>query len=362
MSLRSLLGSLPIPIVQAPMAGAGFDAMTVAVSRAGGLGSLPATGVAPEDMASAVEAIRAQTEAPFGVNLLMSPPVRPEPSEVDSALARLAPWYAELGLAVPDHPNRFSQDFNAQLEALTRAAPPVASFSFSILTRAQVDALHAAGSYVVGTANTVAEAIAWAEVGADGICAQGFEAGGHHGYFLADIEASCVGTMALVATVLEAVDLPVIAAGGIMNGRGVAAALALGASAVQMGSAFLMADEATAGATWQAAIRDAGPDATRLTRAFSGRYARGIENRFVREMRAVQEEVPAYPVQNRLTQAMRAAADRAGDPEMMSLWAGQAIGLAKPGPAGELVRQWWAEAQEAALALAVRTSREPPKP
>jgi nitronate monooxygenase len=362
MSLRDLLESLPIPIVQAPMAGATYDAMALAVSRAGGLGSLPAAGVAPEEIGPAVEALRAQTDAPFGVNLLMAPPLRPEPAELDAALARLAPWYTELGLEVPDHPNRFSHDFDAQLAALTRVAPPVASFSFSILTRAQVDALHDAGSYVIGSANTVAEAIAWAEVGADGVCAQGFEAGGHHGHFLADIEASSVGTMALVATVVEALDVPVIAAGGIMDGRGVAAALALGASAVQMGSAFLLADEAITGPVWQQAIRDAGPDATRLTRAFSGRYARGLENRFVREMRAVQDEVPAYPVQNRLTQAMRAAANRAGDPEFMSLWAGQAVKLAQAGPAGELVQRWWREAQETARALAARTAARPPQP
>ncbi len=357
MSFRDLLNSLPIPILQAPMAGATFEAMTVAVSQAGGLGNLAAAGVAPEELGAVVDAIRAQTGAPFGVNLLMAPAASPEPAEVDAARARLAPWYAELRLDVPDPPNRFSQVFDDQLEALRRAAPPLASFSFSILTRAQVEALHAAGTFVVGTANTVAEAVAWAEVGADGICAQGFEAGGHHAYFLADIEASSVGTMALVATVLAAVDLPVIAAGGIMDGRGVAAALALGASAVQMGSAFLQADEAIIGPTWQAALRDAPDDATRLTRAFSGRYARGLENRFVREMRAVQDFVPAYPVQNRLTQAMRAAADKAGDPELMSLWAGQAVKLAKPGAAGEMVKQWWAEAQATAQALVARTAK-----
>lgn len=354
MSFRALLDSLPIPILQAPMAGATFDAMAVAVSEAGGMGSLAAAGVAPDEMGAIVDGLRARTSAPFGVNLLMAPRASPAPAEVDAALARLARWYAELGLDVPDHPNRFSQDFDAQLEALTRAAPPVASFAFSILTRAQVDALHAAGSYVVGTANTVAEARAWAEVGADGICAQGFEAGGHHAYFLDGIEASSVGTMALVATVLQAVDLPVIAAGGIMDGRGVAAALALGASAVQMGSAFLLADEAINGATWQKALEEAPNDATRLTRAFSGRYARGLQNRFVREMAGVQDEVPAYPVQNRLTQAMRAAADKAGDPEMMSLWAGQAVTLARRGPAADMVKLWWAQAQVAAQQLARR--------
>lgn len=357
-SFTAFLDSLPIPILQAPMVGASFDAMTVAVSRAGGLGNFAAATLSPGEIGPAIDALRAELgAAPFGVNLLMAPPLKPEPAEVDTALARLAPWYAELGVDLPGHPNSFAQDLSAQVEAVARAAPPVASFTFSILTRDQVEALHAAGTYVVGTANTVAEARAWADVGADAICAQGFEAGGHHAYFLdSDIEASSVGTFALTATVRQAVDLPVIAAGGIMDGKGVAAALALGASAVQMGSAFLLADEATNGPTWQAAIRGAGDDATRLTRAFSGRYARGLENRFMREMRAAQEDVPPYPIQNRLTQAMRAAANKAGDPEMVSLWAGQAITLARPGKAGELIKAWWAEAQAVAQDLAKQTA------
>ena len=355
MSLTSLLKSLPIPIIQAPMVGASSDAMAAAVSRAGGLGSLAAAGVAPDEIEAAVGAFRAQVDGPFAVNLQMAPRVQPEPAELDAALARLAPWYAELGEPLPTTPNQFSHDFEAQLAALTRAAPPVASFTFSVLTRPQIEALHAAGTYVLGTANTAAEARAWADAGADGICAQGFEAGGHHGNFLAHIEASSVGTFALVATVLKAVDLPVVAAGGIMDGRGVAAALALGASAVQMGTAFLLADEATNGPVWQAAVRGAPDDATRLTRAFSGRYARGIENRFMRELRGEEGDVPDYPVQNRLTQPLRAASGRAGNPDMMSLWAGQAVTLAKPGKAGDMVQQWWAEAQDVAQVLAQRT-------
>ncbi len=355
MSLAPLLGSLPIPIVQAPMVGASSEAMAAAVSQAGGLGTLAAASLAPDDIEAAVEAFRRRAGAPFAVNLQMAPPARPDPAELDAALARLAPWYAELGEPLPAVPTQFSHDFEAQLAALTRAAPPVASFIFSILTRAQVDALHAAGTYVVGTVSTAAEARAWAEVGADGVCAQGFEAGGHHGNFLAGIEASSIGTFALVATVLEAVDIPVIAAGGIMDGRGVAAALALGASAVQMGTAFLLADEAVDGPVWQAAVRDVPDDATRLTRAFSGRYARGIENRFMREMRAVEGDIPAYPVQNRLTQPLRAAAAKAGNPEMMSLWAGQAVTLARPGKSGDLIRKWWAQTQETAQALVRRT-------
>ena len=354
MTLRALLDALPIPILQAPMVGASSPEMAVAVSAAGGMGHLAAGAMAPDAIEASVAQLRAQTPAPFGVNLLMAPPVQPEAAEVDLALARLAPWYAELGEALPAHPNAFAPDFERQLDAVVRAAPPVASFTFGILTKAQVEALHAAGTYVVGTATTVAEARAWAEVGADGICAQGFEAGGHRGHFLAEVEASLVGTMALVTLVAGAVDLPVIAAGGIMDGRGVAAALALGASAAQMGTAFLLSDQASVSKPWRRSIESAGDEPTRLTRAFTGRFARGIENRFMRDLREVEGEVPAYPVQNRLTQALRAAAVKADEPDMISLWAGQAVGLARPGEAGEMVQTWWREARAASAALQAR--------
>jgi nitronate monooxygenase len=355
MSLAALLRDLPIPIVQAPMAGASSPEMALAVSRAGGLGSVAVAAFAPDEVGRAAALVRGGTDAPFTMNMLVSHPAQPDPADLDRALERLRPYYEALGAPVPERPNRFAHDFDAQFEAVLRAAPPIASFAFEMISAERIAALQAAGSYVVGTANTVAEARAWAETGADGICAQGAEAGGHRGNFLADVDDSLIGTMALTATVIAAVDLPVIAAGGIMDGKGVAAVLALGAAAAQMGSAFLMADEAITGPIWQKAIADAPDDPTRLTRAFSGRYARGIENRFMREMRPVEREVPAYPVQNRLTQPLRAAAAAAGDAEMLSLWAGQAVKLARPGDAETLVRRWWAEAQETARALAKRT-------
>jgi nitronate monooxygenase len=208
---------------------------------------------------------------------------------------------------------------------------------------------------VLGTANTAAEARAWAEAGADGIVAQGMEAGGHRGNFLAEIEDSLIGTLALTATILAAVDLPVIAAGGIMDGKGVAAALALGAKAAQMGTAFLLSPEAATAPAWRTAIETARDDPTRLTRAFSGRYARGIENRFMREMRGVEREVPAYPVQNRLVQPLRAAAAKAGDADMIALWAGQGVKLTQAGDSEALLKRWWSEAKDAARALAKRT-------
>jgi nitronate monooxygenase len=356
MSLKALLEGLEIPIIQAPMVGASDGALAIAVSRAGGLGTLAAGTLAPADIASAVESLRAAVgTAPFGVNLLMAPKASPDVAVVEAALERLRPWYATLGEPPPAAPNQFAPDFAAQFEALVAAAPPIASFTFDVLTRAQVEALQRAGTYVVGTATTVAEARAWADAGADGICAQGAEAGGHRGHFLREVEDSLVGTIALVSTIRQAVDLPVIAAGGIMDGRGVAAALALGAAAAQMGTAFLLADEATASKAWQGAVADALDDPTRLTRAFTGRYARGIENRFMREMRPVEAEVPAYPVQNRLTQPLRAAAAQAGQPDMISLWAGQGVRLARRAGADDLVRTWWNEAKLAAKDLAART-------
>jgi nitronate monooxygenase len=350
-----LFDKLEIPIIQAPMLGASTLEMSLAVSRAGGLGTLAGAGLEPKALEAAVEKLRAGTDRPFAVNLLMVERAKPSAEEVERALEALRPWYARLGQEVPPPPNDFALNYDDQFDALVRAAPPAASFAFSILKPEQIAALKARGTTVIGTATSVAEAKAWAAVGADAICAQGFEAGGHRGAFLAPGDESLVGTLALVATVRAAVDLPVIAAGGIMDGRGVAAALALGAAAAQMGTAFLLSDQTQASAPWRRAIETAPDDATRLTRALTGRYARGIENAFMREMRPVEHAVPAYPVQNRLTQPLRAAAAQQDNPEMLSLWAGQAVKLAGPGEAGTLVERWWAEAKDAAWELVKRT-------
>lgn len=352
---ETFFAGLPIAIVQAPMLGASTPAMALAVSRAGGLGSL-AGPAAANDIEAEIGALKAAGR-PFQVNLLMTEPARPDGAVVEAAIARLAPWYEARGLKPPAAPNDFAPDFAAQLAAVIRTAPPAASFTFSILRAEQVDALHARGILVIGTVTTVAEARAWAEVGADAVCAQGMEAGGHRGSFLAPVEESLVGTMALVPLVRQAVDVPVIAAGGIMDGRGVAAALALGAAAVQMGTAFLLSNETSVSLPWRRAIETAGDDVTRLTRAFSGRHARGIENDFMRRMRPMEAEIPDYPVQNRLTLRLRAAAAAAGDAEAISLWAGQAVKLAEPGEAGDLIRRWWDEAKAVAGAVAERTGR-----
>ena len=191
----------------------------------------------------------------------------------------------------------------------------------------------------------MAEARAWAEIGADAICAQGIEAGGHRGTFLADQASSSIGTFALVRTIIAAVDLPVIAAGGITDGAGVAAALALGAAAVQVGTAYLLSDESIVNPVWRRAIEAAPDDPTRLTRVISGKYARGIDNAFMREMLPREAEVPPYPIQNALTQELRAAAAKVGSPDVLSLWAGQAVKLTRKGGAAEITRELWNDAR-----------------
>lgn len=322
----------------------GFD-MALGVCRAGGLGSLAAAGSAPAQIVADCAKLRAATEAAFAVNLFVLDPADPDPVAVRAAMERLAPWRERFGLPAQAIPNAFAPDFASQFEALMEAAPPAASFTFGVLSRERVTALKARGVFVIGTATCVAEARAWAQAGADAICAQGVEAGGHRGTFMKPPAQASIGAFALTRLVCDAVDLPVIAAGAIADGEGVAAALMLGAVAAQVGTAYLLCEESLIAAPWRRAIESAPDDPTRVTRAFSGRHARGIENAFMREMAAVEDEAPAYPVQNALTQDLRAASARAGSPDAMSLWAGQTVRLARPARAADLTRELWDRAQ-----------------
>ncbi len=349
-----LLDLLHIPIIQAPMLGASDTAMAIAVSKAGGLGSYAAAGSTPEKLKLDVEAIRASTSRPFAVNTFILPPCDPSPDVVREAIELLAPWRERYGLPPQAIPNQWAEAFEPQFSAVVESAPPVASFTFGILSRQQISMLHARNVIVFGTATSVSEAKAWADVGADAICAQGFEAGGHRGTFLKPITESSIGTFALVRTILAEVHLPIIAAGGIADGAGVAAALVLGASAVQVGTAYLLSDESIANETWRAAIQSAPDDPTRLTRAISGRYARGIENEFMTTMRAVEEGIAAYPVQNALTQELRSAAAKAGSSAVLSMWAGQAARLTRQGSSGDITRDLWNDARRTLAAHAKR--------
>lgn len=351
---RSLLDQLQIPIIQGPMLGASTEAMVAAVSNAGGLGSLAASSLDPVALKAACQRLKAATDRPFAINLFIQYPEAPDADGLRKAMDLLKPWREELGLPEQAIPNQWAEPFLPQFEALLDAAPAVASFTFSILTAEQAAALKARGVYLIGTATTVAEAQAWAAIGADAICAQGFEAGGHRGTFLKPVAESQVGTLALVGAIREAVALPVIAAGGITDGKAVAAALTLGAAAAQVGTAYLLADESGISASWKQALAEAEHDATRLTRAFSGRHARGIENRFMREMAAHENRIPHYPIQNALTQELRAASAKAGNPEMLSLWAGQSHKLARPGKSAEITQALWRDAQAALAAAATR--------
>jgi nitronate monooxygenase len=341
------------------MLGATAEEITIAVSEAGGIGSFAAAGSNPDQIKASVTAIRAATSRPFAVNIFVLDPVDPDPSVVRAAMELLAPWRARYGLPPQSIPNTWAQDTAAQVEAIIEAAPPLASFTFGCLKEEQVAKLKMAGIYVVGTATTVAEAKAWEAAGADAICAQGIEAGGHRGTFLADIHASAIGTMSLVRTVCEAVDVPVIAAGGITDGEGVAAALMLGADAVQVGTAYLLSEEAITPAPQREAIRNAPDDPTRLTRAISGRYARGIDNEFMHAMRPIEDSIAPYPIQNALTGELRAAAIKANSTDAMSLWAGQSVKLAREGKAADITRDLWTQAQAVMRARATRYGGSP---
>lgn len=335
--------NLPHPIIQAPMAGGPTTPeLVAAVANAGALGTLAASFLSPEQMTTQASAIRALTDRPFAINLFILPePIVPA-QVAEQGLATLKETYEQLGCPL-QLPSKWAESFLPQFEALLSIKPAAASFTFGILTKAQVLALKAADIIIIGTATTVAEARAWADIGADAVCVQGFEAGGHRGTFINDIEDSLVGLIALVPACVDAVTIPIIAAGGIMDGRGIVAAQVLGAQAVQMGTAFLSCPEAALTPSYLTAISTASGDQTRLTRLFSGKHARGIVNAFMQNHRHEEDLVPAYPIQNALTGPLRATAKAKGDPNYLSLWAGQGLSLSRQLKASNLIEQLIAE-------------------
>lgn len=344
-----LLG-IDVPVVLAPLGGGpGTVDLAVAVCEAGGLGSLAGGYLAPARLRDDIRSTRAATDRPFAVNVFAAERPEPDPDVVEAAVAAVAPLRRELGL--PDRAGELppAPDLDGQLEVVVAERPPVVSFAFGLLPPAAVTALHDAGCVLVGTATTVAEAVALVDAGADAVCAQGVEAGGHRGSFLPGAGAGLVGTFALVPQVCDAVDVPVVAAGGIMDGRGVAAALALGAGAAQMGTAFLRCPEAGTPAAHRAALASAGDTSTAVSRHVTGRPVRGIANRLMRELDGLA--VPAYPVMHAVTAELRRVAAERGEPDLMSLWAGQGVALGTDRPAAEVVALAVAGAEQAIGAL-----------
>ena len=335
------------PIILAPMAGGpGTPDLVAAVSNAGGLGFAGLAYLTPAQIAEFCRSVRERTQRPFGINLFAALP--PKPVGDGARVAQIvAPFFAELGLAPPTIPAPAADSFNESLEAALAGGASILSFTFGILP---TDALQKIKSrmFVMGTATTVDEAQQLEAAGVDAVIAQGSEAGAHRGTFAHRFEEAMIGTMALVPQVVDAVKLPVVASGGIMDGRGVAAAFALGATAVQSGTCFLTCNEAGIPEAYKQAILHAREYQTRVTRAFSGRPARGIVNRFMTEVEnaAGPDGVLPYPVQNTLTRPLRAAAAKAGRAEFLSLWAGQAFPLARRQPAADLVRRMMKEAEE----------------
>jgi nitronate monooxygenase len=326
------------PVLQAPMAGGPTTPeLVAAVSNAGGLGSLGAAYLPPETLREQIRETRSLTEGPFGVNLFVPSPFEADPARIERANALLGPYRKELGIEAPEKHSSFEESFEDQLELVLEEHVPVFSFTFGIPNEFHLRRLREAGIITVGTATTVREALRLERDGVDVVVAQGSEAGGHRGTFLGDIKDALIGTMALVPQMVDALSVPVVASGGIMDGRGLAAALVLGAEAAQMGTAFLACEESGAHPEFKRAVLEAAENETAITRAFSGRAARGVKNRFLIEVGEYEDELPPFPVQNTLTKDVRAAAQAQDRPEFMSLWAGQAVRLARPTSAAELV-------------------------
>ncbi|GAA4801721.1 nitronate monooxygenase [Streptomyces ziwulingensis] len=352
--MSSLLTDLcPYPIVQAPMAGGvSVPRLAAAVCDAGGLGFLAAGYKTADGMYQEIKQLRSLTARPFGVNLFLPQPETADPAAIDvyaHQLAGEAAWYeTELG----DADSGRDDGFEAKLAVLRENPVPVVSFHFGVPGREVVDALHRAGTFVWVTATTAEEARAVEQGGADAVIAQGVEAGGHQGTHrdLPERDGAGIGLLSLLAQVREAVALPVIAAGGLMRGGQIAAVLAAGASAAQLGTAFLPTAESGAHALHKAALTNPLHVRTELTRAFSGRPARGLLNRFLREHGPYAPS--AYPDVHHLTAPLRKAAAQAGDPQGMALWAGQGHRLARELPAGQLVEVLVAELAAAGGALA----------
>jgi nitronate monooxygenase len=338
------------PVLQAPMASAATPELAAAVSAAGGLGALGSAVLPVDELREQVDALRSRTEAPFHLNFFCHAPAESTDELTQRARDRVAPLYAERGLSEPPQPDADETRFDdARLAAVLELRPAVVSFHFGLPDEAAVAAVRDAGMRVIASATTVAEAVRLEQLGVDAVIAQGAEAGGHRGSFLVDGDDGPVGTLALVPQVVDAIGVPVIAAGGIADGRGLAAVLALGAGAAQIGTAFLACPESGIHPAHREAVLATAADATTLTRAFTGRPARAVRNRLSDALSG--DEVLPFPLQRSLTGPLAEGAD---PEQVLAMWLGQSAPLASERPAAELVEAVVEDAERVLAELSAR--------
>ncbi len=338
--LQTLL-DLPLPILQAPMAGVQGSALAIAVSEAGGLGALPGAMLSPQALRDELAAIRAGTGRPFNINFFCHQQPVPDAAREAAWKDALAPYYAEYGIdpaGIPAGPGRAAFDA-ATAELIAPFRPPVVSFHFGLPAPELLARVRSWGARVLASATTVEEA-RWLEAhGADAVIAQGAEAGGHRGMFLTTDTATQIGTFALLPQVVRAVRVPVIAAGGIADASGVRAALQLGAAAAQVGTAYLLCPEATTTPLHRRALQSEAAATTAMTNLFTGRPARGIVNRIMRELGPLSSKAPAFPLATGALAPLRAKAEAAGRDDFTSMWCGQNASGCKAVPARAMTRE-----------------------
>jgi nitronate monooxygenase len=340
MSLKSLLG-IELPIIQAPMAGVQGSPLAIAASAAGALGSLPCAMLSPDAMQKELSAIRTQTSKPFNVNFFCHTPPTPDAEREAQWRAALAPYYKEFDLDVSTIAQGAARTpFGPEAaDALEEFRPAVVSFHFGLPSPELIARVRSWGAKVLSSATTVEEARWLEDRGVDAIIAQGLEAGGHRGIFLSDDLTTQMGTLALVPQIISAVKVPVIAAGGIASASGVRAAMALGAAGVQVGTAFLLCPEATTSAVHRTALKSESARHTAVTNVFTGRPARSIVNRLIRELGPISPIAPAFPLAAAAIAPLRAGAESRGSGDLSPLWSGQNATGCKEVPAAHLIEE-----------------------
>jgi nitronate monooxygenase len=342
---------LKVPIIQAPMAGGiTTPELVAAVTNKGGLGSFAGGYLTPQKLLNGIREIRNLTDKPFSVNLFVPQPINIDKTKIKKMNAILNQYRIELGL--PETDIHFSPDaFDEKIDVIIKEKIPVFSFTFGIPSVSILQKLKSNQILMIGTATTVREGIALEKAGVDAVVGQGYEAGGHRGTFLNSFDSSKIGTMSLIPQLVSNIQIPVIASGGIMDGRGMIAALALGAKAVQLGTAFLTCSESGINEAYRKAIFECNEENTTITSTFSGKPARGINNRFIKEIEKYLDIMPDYPIQNNLTQNIRTQAAKLNKAEFLSLWSGQGTRLSRKLSASQLIDEILKESKQTLILL-----------